>query len=118
MRQELTVAEVRLAAKRGDGLNLLLMGFGPVRRLIHCQWHCTAVIKKINGHTIVSTAVGRIESAVEIGQEIDISVIKSSGSQDTRHHDADVWLGVVSYHGCVDKQSQKRILVGRIIFSQ
>lgn len=94
------------------------MGFGPVRRLVHRQWHRTAVVKKINGHTSVPTAVGRLESPIEVGQEIDRSVIVFSGSQNTRHHDADIWLGVIAYHSCVDHESQKRILVGRIILIQ
>ena len=94
------------------------MGFSPVRRFIHHQWYCTAIVKKVNGHTNIPTTVGGVEGAIEVGQEIDLGVIVFSGSQDTRHRDADVWFGVVSYHGCVDNESQKRVLVGGIILIQ
>ena len=76
----------------------LLVRFGAVCRLVHGQWHSSAVVKEVNGYACVSTLVGGIESTIEVGEKIHAGVIMFSWSQDPRHFHAHIWFGVVSDH--------------------
>lgn len=91
------------------------------RSIVLC-WHvlhqrrCTTCIQEVDSDTCSATIVGRGQTSVEVGYEVDTRAIVSPVRvQDTRNCNTDIGLRVVTDDGSVNQEGQQGVLIGSIV---
>lgn len=90
-----------------------------IRRHIHQKRRRSAIIEEVLRHAAGAAVVGRLEAAIEVGQQVDVRAVVLARRKDTGDLDADVGLGVVADDGGVDEEREEGVLVlGRVLLEQ
>ena len=97
--------------------NILLIRARPIRRHIQHQRRRAAIIEEVLRQArAAAAAVGRVEHAVEVRQQVDGRAVVHALGEDAGDADADVRLGVVADDGRVDDERDERLLRGGVVF--
>ncbi len=91
--------------------DLLLSRVRGVRWHIHHQGSGSSSVKEVDIGGLV-IAVGGLQAAVEVRQQVDRFAIQGGGCKYARQGNTDIGLGVVANDDSIDKEGQEGILIG------